>query len=285
MNPIFLEIYGIKIRYYSLIYMIIYYLGIWLVGMEFEKRNIPKHLAKKLGFWTMLSGILGARIYYVVLRWEQFSDDPLSTINIFKGIQGLAFHGGLIGGGIAIYLFAKKHNIGFWTLTDILTPVTMFLQAIGRIGNLMNGETHGVPTFTPLSVLWNGTFDAWKNNYLSNPMKKFYPNLVPWGIVFPPNSPAGMEFPNMPIHPTMIYEMILNIIAASILYFYFSKKRSDMKPGTISGLFLIFAGIIRPIVSFFRAEDLLILGIRAPYIVGMLFVLTGSGLIYIKNRK
>lgn len=102
-------------------------------------------------------------------------------------------------------------------------------QAIGRIGNFMNGEVHGVPTFTPLSVIFSlkPKFYEWYSYYQSLPLSEQnnYSNLVPWGIIFPSSSPAGSEFPNLALHPAMLYEMILNLIGFFIIWFVLRKKK------------------------------------------------------------
>ena len=92
----------------------------------------------------------------------------------------------------------------------------------------MNGEVHGVPTFTPFSVIFNlkPKFYEWYTQYqsLSITDRANYPDLVPWGVVFPTSSPAGSEFPNLALHPAMLYELVLNLIG----FFYnlvYSKKK------------------------------------------------------------
>ena len=97
-----------------------------------------------------------------------------------------------------------------------------------------------------------------------------FKELVPWGIVFPEGSPAGMEFPGYPLHPAMIYESILNLIGFILLWFVFRKK--GYNKGILSMIYLIMYAIIRIFVSTFRVEDLLIHGIRAPYVISFIMI-------------
>ena len=149
----------------------------------------------------------------------------------------------------------------------------LFGQFLGRFGNLANGEVHGVPTFTPLSVIFSGTFTKWWSEYqaMSIAAKTQFKQLVPWGISFPLDTPAGSEFPNLPLHPAMLYEAFLNLIGFIILWFYFRKK--EYNPGVLSMIYLIMYAIIRMFVSTFRAEDLLLFGIRLPYLISIAMII------------
>ena len=140
----------------------------------------------------------------------------------------------------------------------------------------MNGEVHGVPTFTPLSVIFNlkPKFYEWYNYYLALPIseKANYKELVPWGVVFPRTSPAGSEFPNLALHPAMLYELILNFIGFLIIWFILRKKE-DKAPGYLWWWYVIIYSINRIITSFFRAEDLMFFNFRAPHVISIILIL------------
>ena len=112
---------------------------------------------------------------------------------------------------------------------DFAAAPLLLGQALGRFGNFMNGEIHGVPVFTPWKVIFSikPDFYSWYNTYLSMDIfeKLKYKALVPWGIVFPNTLPAGMEFPNIPLHPAMLYEMVLNFLGFIFIFFYLRKRR------------------------------------------------------------
>jgi len=163
--------------------------------------------------------------------------------------------------------------MNLWVLTDMAVGPLLFGQFLGRFGNLANGEVHGVPTFTPLSVIFSGKFNEWWAKYqsLSATAQAQFKQLVPWGLSFPLDTPAGSEFPNLPLHPAMLYEAFLNLIGFIILWFYFRKK--EYNPGILSMIYLIMYAIIRMFVSTFRAEDLLIFGIRLPYLISIVMII------------
>lgn len=286
MKPIFLKIGGIKITYYGLCYAISFFLGIELGKKEGARVGISPKLIEDYAFIAMLSGLIGGRLYYVLFNASYYISRPLSIFAVWKG--GMAIHGGIIGGIIGTFIFAKKNKISFFKLSDVATPLLLLGQAIGRFGNLANGEIHGVPTFTPLNVIFSfkPRFYEWYNQYiiLSDIEKSKYNELVPWGLIFPSTSPAGSEFPNLPLHPAMLYEALLNFIGFIFLYFYLRKK--NISTGTITFSYILIYGINRMIVSFFRAEDLMIFGLRAPHLVSLLMIIIGIiGIYFFKIDK
>lgn len=274
MRPYLFKIAGFELRVYSLMYIIALFIAIFIAQHDdiAKKRGISDN--KKIedfAFIALFSGLIGARIYYVIFRWDYYSKMLHEIPAVWHG--GLAIHGGIIGGLIGVYFYAKKNKLNIFALTDMAVSPLLLGQALGRIGNFANGEIHGVPTFTPLKVILTGTFTKWwemYNNLDIISQAKFKP-LVPWGIVFPENSPAGIEFPTYPLHPAMLYEMILNFIGFLLLFFYFRKK--EYKSGILSMIYLIMYAIIRIFVSTFRAEDLMLFGIRMPYIISFLMLI------------
>ena len=241
MNPILIEFGPIAIRYYGLMYVLAFFVGGWLLGKEVRRKGIPLTDDQRWNFLALvyICGVLGARIYYVVFNWSYYSQEPLEIIAIWHG--GLAIHGGLIGGALAGWWYVVRHRIFFLQLADAGAPSIILGQAFGRVGNFMNGETHG------------------------------YPTTLPWGIVFPPGSPAGEDYPNTPVHPTMLYEMGFNLLIFALLW---SLRKRPHQDGFIFCSYLILYSIGRSIVSYYRVEDLMIGGMRAPHLVSALLIVT-----------
>jgi phosphatidylglycerol:prolipoprotein diacylglycerol transferase len=243
-HPNLIEIGPIVIRWYGLMYLTAFLVGGWLLGKEIARKRLPISDDDKWSFLTLVlfAGILGGRLYYVAFNWGYYGANPAEILAIWHG--GLAIHGGLIGGTLGGWWWVRKHEIPFWKLADASAPSLLLGQAFGRFGNFMNGEVHG------------------------------YPTTLPWGIVFPPTSPAGHEFPGQPVHPAMLYELILNVIGFALLW---SLRRRPTRDGFLICLYLILYGVIRAFVSSFRFEDLMLGGIRAPYVVSALMILVGVG--------
>ncbi|MEW6325104.1 MAG: prolipoprotein diacylglyceryl transferase [Nitrospirota bacterium] len=250
MDPIAIQIGPIAIRYYGLMYVLAFFVGGWLLGKEVRRKGIPLSDDERWNFLALVyvCGILGARIYYVLFNWAYYSQDLWEIPAIWHG--GLAIHGGMIGGALAGWWYITRHRLSFLRLADAGAPSVILGQAFGRFGNFMNGETHGRPTD------------------------------MPWGVVFPPESPAGQEFGPAPLHPTMLYEMALNLLIFALLW---SIRKRPFQDGFIFLLYLVLYSIDRSIVSSFRAEDLMIGPIRAPHAVSAGLVLLAAAYIIRKR--
>ena len=240
MHPTLVRLGPIEIRYYGLMYVIAIVAGIFLLQREIPRKKIAltKDEVISYVFWLVIGGILGARIYYVLFMWKQFyAQNPLEIFAIWHG--GLAIHGGIIGGAASIILYAKSKKINFFDLMDATAPLLALGQALGRFGNFMNGDAHGLPT------------------------------SLPWGIVFPRGSIAGNEFPGQPLHPVMLYELSLNLVNFLILW---KLRKRDHKRGFILAVYLLNYGIIRFFVSFLRADSLMLGKLRGAQVLSAIFV-------------
>ncbi len=285
MNPIFIAIGKVKITYYGLMYAISFLLGIELAKKVAKEKGFSSEIIENYAFVAMISGLLGGRIYYVLFNLDYYLNNPQDIMAVWKG--GMAIHGGIIGGilGTCLYGYIKKINP--LQLGDFAAGPLLLGQSLGRIGNLMNGEIYGVPTFTPYKYIFSlkPTFYQWFDYYKTLPIdeKIKITENVPWGLVFPESSPAGQEFPNLPLHPAMIYEMILNFIG--FLFIWFVLRKKDYPTGIIWCSYIIIYSVIRIFVSFFRAEDLMFLGLRAPHLVSLIMIIIASVfIIYLKKK-
>ena len=286
MNPIFLQIGPITIYYYGLMYAISFFLGMEIGKYKGKERGISPELVENYAFVAMISGLIGGRLYYVLFNLNYYLNNVLKIFAVWEG--GMAIHGGIIGGIIGTLIYARIKKVNGFALGDLAAPALLLGQSLGRFGNLMNGEVHGVPTFTPWNVIFSmkPKFAEWFTSYqkLSLSQQMEYPELVPFGITFPESSPAGYEFPNLPLHPAMLYEAALNFIAFLFIFFYLSKKK-NLAPGTVWWTYIILYSIIRIFVSFFRAEDLMIGGLRAPHLISLVLIAISLAIIIFINRK
>ena len=223
MHPILLQIGPITIRYYGLMYVIAISLGFFLLSKEARRKQLKLSTDNLLDLllWTVPAAIIGARLYYVVFHWAYYGSRPLDILKLWQG--GLAIHGGVLAGILVVFIFSRYRKVGFWDLTDAFAPSLILGQAIGRIGNLTNGDAFGLPT------------------------------TLPWGIRFPDLSPAGMMFPGQATHPSMIYEMLLNL---TIFAFLWGIRKRGYRAGFLTAMYFILYAIARSIVSFTRADSL-----------------------------
>lgn len=285
MNPILFEIGSFKIYYYGLMYGIAFFLGTELGKKLAIKRGISPKLIDNYAIVVMLSGLLGGRLYYVLFNYEYYFANSSEILAFWKG--GMAIHGGIFGGIIGTVIFGKLNKIKPFLLADIAVAPLLLGQALGRIGNFMNGEVHGVPTFTPWNIIFTvkPSFSTWYEKYLTLSLEAQaqFKELVPWGLVFPNTSPAGYEFPLLSLHPAMLYESLLNFIGFFILIYLLRKKTYAV--GVISCIYIIIYSINRIIISFFRAEDLMLYSVRAPHFISLLLIVFSTVIIYFLSKK
>lgn len=250
MHPILIQFGPIAIRWYGLMYVTAMMVGGWLIGKEIARKKIPLSDEMRWNFITIvfLAGILGGRIYYVVFNWPYYGSNPSEIPAIWHG--GLAIHGGMIGGALAAVWYVRSRKLPFLRLADACAPSVILGQAFGRFGNFMNGEVHGPPTD------------------------------LPWGIVFPPDSPAGREFGPVPLHPAMLYEMVLDLMIFGLLWSLRKRRTGD---GFIFTCYLILYSIARFFVSMIRAEDLYLGPFRAPHVMSVAIIL-GAGAYMVARR-
>lgn len=216
-DPIALDLGPVKIHWYGIMYLVAFTSG-WYLGRVRAKRPESGWHPDEVGdilFYIALGVILGGRFGYVLFyNFPKFLADPIFLFKIWEG--GMSFHGGLIGVIIAMWLFGRKTNRGFFTVSDFIAPLVPLGYGAGRIGNFIGGE------------LWGRVTN------------------VPWGMVFPG---AGIE----PRHPSQLYQAFLGGGVIFVILWLYSKKPKPTM--AVSGMFLICFGIYRIFVEFFRQPD------------------------------
>ena len=265
----------ISIKWYGLLIAISVLLGLNLSKKLARSRGIDPNFISEILPSLVLSSIIGARVYYVIFEYQQFSGDKFFTtikiLNIYLNIPsflaiwegGIAIHGALLGGFLSIYLFCKSKKIPLKIFLDLLMPSVILGQSIGRWGNFFNNEAFGIPT-----------------------------NL-PWKLFIPlsnrPNIFANSQF----FHPTFLYESLWNLIIFTILIYIFNKQSKDnsITPGLITSLYLVTYSFGRFWIEGLRIDSLC-LGGFPPYCEGGLRVaqfisifLFSSGLVWLYFLK
>lgn len=215
----------IAIRYYSLMFVIAFVLGLQIMKRIFKNENVSIEKLDPLFIYTVIATLLGARLGHFLFYDTAFLfSHPLEVLlpvkfNPFEitGYQGLASHGAAIGIIIAMYFYSKKviHKPMLWILDRIVIPVASGAIFV-RIGNLINSEIIGKPT---------------NSNY---------------GFVF---QQLGEDFPR---HPAQLYESFGYLITFSILWFVYWKTDKKDKLGYLFGLFMVLLWSVRFIVEFFK---------------------------------
>lgn len=256
MHPELLRLGPLVIRFYGLMYVTALLVGIWLLRIEAKRRGLPVERMVDMAFYAFIGGLLGGRLYYIVFNWDYYGTHPLKIFAIWEG--GMAIHGGLIGGLLGIWLFARAAHIPYGTLCDMVAPAVSLGQAFGRFGNFMNGDAHGYPLRSPQLPEWLRHFPDWM------------------GVVFPPTSAAGREFGPVPLHPVMLYELVLNLVGFVLLW---QLRTIPLPRGGLAGVYLIYYALVRSFTSLFRADDLYLGPFRLPHVISMIMLVAGAILV------
>ncbi len=208
----------IAIHWYGILYLLGFLIGVWLLPRIQRYRNITLNHAQResLLFHVFLGVLLGGRLGFVLFYGGSFYlDHPLEIFAVWHG--GMSSHGGFIGVTLALVHFARKNGIDLFALTDILViPIAIGL-ALGRLGNLINGELYGTLT------------------------------TLPWGMQFP-----GAEGSR---HPTQIYAIIKDLFIAFACFRHLKITSSEKdSSGKTTALFLMLYAVLRFIVEIFRDQ-------------------------------
>jgi phosphatidylglycerol:prolipoprotein diacylglycerol transferase len=231
-DPVAIHLYkGFGIRWYGLAYMAGLALG-WLYMRRLcqEQRlwggsaPMQPYQADDFLFWASVGTVLGGRIgFFLMYEPSMLIHNPLQFFEIWHG--GMAFHGGLLGVGLAIWLFAGRNGIPVRALMDLSAAVVPFGLFFGRIANFINGEIYGRLTD------------------------------VPWAVEFPARVLLQGDIPG-PRHPTQIYEALLEGVAMfALLRFFTHSRRSFLSPGLTTGIFLMAYGVFRIFAEYFKEWD------------------------------
>ena len=154
MDRVAFSIFGIDVMWYGILMALGMIIGTLLAIKEGKRVGIKEDDILDLAIVAIPSGLIGARLYYVMFNWDYYSQNISQILN-FRG-GGMAIHGALIGGILAGYLFSRYKKMSFFKLADTVIIGVPLAQAIGRWGNFINQEAHGGPTNLPWGIMVNG---------------------------------------------------------------------------------------------------------------------------------
>ena len=155
-SPIAFTIGTLPIRWYGLLISSAILIGVLLASREVEKQGLNVDHFLNVILVSVPCAIIGARLFYVIFRWDYYRLHPWESVMTWKG--GLAIHGGVIGGLLAGYFMCRRYRLSFPQLADIVAPSLILGQAIGRWGNFFNQEAYGYPTNLPWAMYIAGAY-------------------------------------------------------------------------------------------------------------------------------
>jgi len=244
------------IRFYSLMFVIAFGLGWYIMKHIFERENISIDKLDSLFVWTVLATLIGARLGHVFFYdWEYYRNN-LSEIILpfrfnpkfeFTGYQGLASHGAAISIIVAMYFFSKKvlHKPLLWILDRVVIPVASGAIFV-RLGNFFNSEIVGKETTSAFGIRF--VRDQFSPREAVNATQLSTPKEAYHAIATNPQYANLLE--QVPAkHPAQLYEAFCYIFVFAILFFSYWKTDARQKSGYLFGLFLVLLFSVRMVVE------------------------------------
>jgi len=209
-------------------------LGLWLLSKDGVDVS---HGADGVA-WMVLVGLIGARLLYV---WENFKLFAGNLGRIFLITEGgISQWGGLFGAMVGAYIWARRAAFSYWKLIDAAGAAAMIGLAIGRIGDVINGEHHGTPT------------------------------SLPWGIEYV--NPDTLGQPGQVVHPEVAYEMILTLVLFGAILPFHQRLKAKLPDGVVGLTYLGLYGVGRFFLSYFRTDPAVFAGMRQAQLASLLMV-------------
>lgn len=228
-DPEIINIFGISIRYYGLLFVSGLLLCVYILGWIYKRENIPSDHLTKLTIYGMIGIIAGARLGHCLFyEPSYYLSHPLEMILPvtfqpgggiqFTGYQGLASHGGVLGLLIAIYFYSRKTKHSMIDTIDLIAVVSGLSFGFIRLGNFMNSEIIGMPT------------------------------TKPWGVIFE-------RVDDLPRHPAQLYEAISYFVIFAFLMILYTRKRTRLKNGFFFGLGSVLFFSARFVIEFVKEDQ------------------------------
>lgn len=274
-DPVALSLGPLAIRWYALSYIVGFVLFIWLGRRRIAQGHtlFTKEMLDDFLTWGILGVILGGRIGYILFyKPSEYLADPISMLKVWEG--GMSFHGGFLGVVVAMWLFSRKHQLGFLKTMDFVAPLVPLGLASGRIGNFINGELWG--RVTDPNAFWAMGFP--QAHYEDMATAAHNPQWAAWLA----------QYGVLPRHPSQLYQFALEGLCLFVLVWLFSKKQRPT--GQVASLFLGGYGFFRFIAEFARQPDdylgLLTLGLSMGQWLSVPMIVLGAiGFVYFGKKN
>lgn len=242
-DPVAFSIGPISVRWYGLLIASAMMIAAFGGCRAMRKAGIDEDDFLTIFMVGMVAAILGARAYYVLFEFPYYLQNPGEIIAIWHG--GLAVHGGIIGGTIAMLIGCRHYHISFWHFVDIMAPFMALGQAIGRWGNFFNQEAYGY---------------------------EVDPAAVPW----------AMWIDGAYRHPTFLYESCWDLLVFVILLLLM--RQAWIRRGEIALSYLMLYSMGRVIIEGFRTDSLMLGPLRMAQVMSLL-LMAGAFLVLLHRRK
>ena len=243
MDRIALDLGFIQIYWYSLFIFFGILVAKFVILKECKRQNINEDFIVNLIFYTVIFGLIGARLYYVCFNLDYYLKYPLEILEIWNG--GLAIHGGIIAGLLCVFIYCKKYNAKLLKLLDIVVVGLIIGQAIGRWGNFFNQEAYGAITT------------------LENLQKLGIPDFII----------DGMYIGGAYRQPAFLYESIWCL--AGFIALLIVRHYRYLKTGQLTGVYLIWYSVGRFFIEGMRTDSLMLGSLKMAQVISIVGIIIG----------
>lgn len=242
-----IHIAGITLKTFGISFALAWVFVGALAARRFRELGKPSDYAYELSFSALAGGLVGARLYYVVENYDRVKDDLLG--GLFGG-SGLVWYGGVIGGAVAVLVWARWRGLLDLGLADLCAPPLALGNALGRIGCQVSGDgDYGIGS------------------------------SVPWAMGYPHGqvaTPPGLE-----VHPTPIYETL----ALGLVALWLWRARDRFRPGILFAWYLVLAGAERLLVEFIRRNHEVVVGLTTAQLESIVLLMAGVTWLVLVGRR
>lgn len=250
MYPVLAHLGPLTLRSWGLLVAIGVIMGTMLAARRAQAAGLNRELIYDFVIFAVIAGFVGSRIWEVIFTWGKYAARPIEALYIWNG--GLSIQGGVAGAILYTLWFARKHQITFWSLADILAPGLILGQAFGRIGCFLNGDAYGVPTTSGL------------------------------GVIYQPGTMAYSVYGATPLIPAELMEAGWDIIVLGILL---SISRRRPLTGLVALAYLGLYSAGRFVLEYWRADSLQIWGMKTAQLTSLVTIAVVLGIgVYLKQR-
>lgn len=236
MLPVLFEIGGFSVTSFGVMMALSFFTAGWILSGELRRLDQDPEIAWDLVVYAAVGGIVGARVYYLILRWEDTVADPWGAI---ASRAGLVWYGGFLVAAALILWRLYRGRLPIPTFADAVAPALALAYAVGRLGCFLVGDDYGRPTDLP----WGMAFPQGAPPSTAGNLRDMF------GVAVPPEIAADVV---MTVHPTQLYEVAMALVMFAVLW----RLRTRLPvPGSLFAAYLALAGAERFVVEIFRAKD------------------------------
>ena len=256
-------LFGRDVYWYGVLMALGILIAVWLTLKEGKRKRLTEDDILDMCLVIIPSGVVGARLYYVIFEWASYASNPIRALYIWEG--GLAIYGAVIGGLLGMFIYSRVRKIRFLKLADCIAPGLVLAQAIGRWGNFFNREAFG--EYTDRLFAMRLPVDAVRSGDITEKMREHMERI------------NGVSY--IQVHPTFLYESLWCAVLLIILVLYRKHKKYE---GELFLLYLFGYGLGRVWIEGLRTDQLLLPEIGLPVsqlLAGALVIGTGIALLYL----